>query len=77
MAEIGDRFFHLVILQLIILPKMLDFDEFHSNVKSPVKIQKEKSQNGDNKKKSKPDFPKNEHFLLSDTHTYVRVHIMG
>ena len=43
-------------------------------MKSSVIRQKGESQNGCfKKKKSTPNFPKNEHFLVPDPHTYVCV----
>ena len=45
----------------------------HWMVISSVIRQKEESQNGCFKKQSTPNFPKNEHFLPSDTHTCVCV----
>ena len=32
---------------------------------------------GVSRKQSTPNFPKNDYFLLPDTHTYVRVRVMG
>ena len=48
---------------------------FHSlnHKNSSVKRQKGESQNGVSRKQSTSKFPKNEHFLLPDTHTYVCV----
>ena len=58
-----NRYFYVVVS----IKKYQDHEEFISSVIT----QKGKSQNGGFKKESTPNFPKSEHLLPPDTHTYV------
>ena len=54
-------------------PKKLQILDVLTHRSSSVIRRKGESQSGVPRKQNMPNFPKNEHFLPPDTHTYVRV----